>query len=667
MDKKKIAIYVFVVYMLTLMFLSSGVMALSYLDWQTFGSDYSAMPQAQLSTSYGGFNGNVSKVSISAGQTYSHALSPFQPLVSSLGSVVESFIIFPNGNFLQVYDKTLSLVDEIISGTPNSQIDIGEFNGDGFSNDIAGIFVYNSTDVAFKVYNFNHATNTLSLYQEVNFSLGLSSASSGVRCSGNLCYVYLSSFNSTTYNNSFYKIYTNGSFSSQFVDYTLNPILESPSFNDINADGNYEFALFSQDKIMITDSNGVLLKNYTFTGNQRARGVKFFRPDASNQLKIAYIWEGGASSSCGAGLYNCVNLTVVKNDYSPYWSNIVEFGQSSGDVGRSQGFAIQDYDEDGLDDIYVVASSGTSNPRTQFKIYRGLSGIIIMQKNDMSIVNTQYPNAFTTIARMDLDVNFDFITMSTNKLYVLSATSITPASNILLYNDNLTGNYQCIPADVTYDGFLDVLCSGTSGTVLYTSNYTNDNAYIVSVAFDPSTTIAVSSTINAIISASDTEGDQKVYRIRCNDNESFSMGGLNSVQSCFYNQVGIYNLTVAVRDIFHSAYDDELSQLITVTTNGGTCNFNGVCDFSLGESFSNCPSDCSANQTEVIQAGVNGLALPMKLVDVNNTDSGLLPSIYRSMLAFLSLILPYLIPLVLVVLFMMTLLAFVGLIIRKLM
>jgi hypothetical protein len=233
---------------------------------------------------------------------------------------------------------------------------------------------------------------------------------------------------------------------------------------------------------------------------------------------------------------------------------------------------------------------------------------------------------------MTTDSSYDFIGSRGNAMYVWDT------SNNTMVQTEATAFNSCIPADLTYDNFLDIICTSTSLTKLYTSNYTNMNAVINSVAFDPSITIQVNTNLNAIISATDPEADVPLYySIKCGDSSSWKADTNSNSQTCLFNLTGIYNVTLRVRDFFHTGYD-YLSQDITVTSTGYICDLDGVCEAGQGETYSNC-GDCSFAGEQNTSQVEGGTAIPMQLVDTENNEQGLLPSIYYGTLGFFSNIL----------------------------
>jgi hypothetical protein len=191
----------------------------------------------------------------------------------------------------------------------------------------------------------------------------------------------------------------------------------------------------------------------------------------------------------------------------------------------------------------------------------------------------------------------------------------------------------CIPSDSNFDGVQEIVCSSSGQTKIFFSNYTNQNSVLYLLTLDPSNNIAIGQTLSVIASAFDNETDMIYYSGRCSASDSFSADSLSSTFTCAYNSTGIYNMTMRAKDIYHSTYST-LSSLIIVTTTGTSCNNNGICESSLGESNSNCPNDCPVSSENVQTTG--GIEINPQLVNPENINEGFLPEIYFAIVNFFS-------------------------------
>jgi hypothetical protein len=227
---------------------------------------------------------------------------------------------------------------------------------------------------------------------------------------------------------------------------------------------------------------------------------------------------------------------------------------------------------------------------------------------------------------MGNDDTYDFVSARNGYSYIWETENQS-----LIFRENI-GAISCIPADLDYDGLTDVICTYPTGTKVYSADYTNLNAYIYSVSFSPSAVIEVNSTLTATVTAIDPEDDSIYYSIRCNNTGSYSTETDNPIQTCYYNTLGNYQVTIRVRDEFHGTYD-------TLT------------------------QDIEVALTSYTQAE-GGVAIPTKLVDVDDTEQGLLPSIYYGTLGFFSNILSPLFIIVVLFLSMAIIITIIGIAVK---
>lgn len=596
--KKSIYLFTCILISLFLIQFSSAV-----ADWDDFGFD-TRTTQAQSSTFSSQF-GEAPRLttSMANGLSTNNANIPYQPLVPEIDTN-GNYLVLSNGNYLQVYNKNLVLVTEKLTGTPEGQLSTLNFIG-SFDNieEIVGLWKPNATTLSFRIYNF---TGNLSLISESNFTNSLNMTTNGVKCFTALgygeCYAFIDEiYNSTIYQHSFLKITYNpiinatANFTKYILTNSSNKTYEPPAWIDWDFDGTLEFLGFSQDRVLVVDYNGNLELNYSIDSLENA---KFIRTDAGNYKIILVNQENYILG----GSYNRIRYRVLKTDGTILWEVLVS-SFNSGNLLRNNGLAIADYDGDGYEDIWVLNSQTGSTDDTKFAIYKGSNGNILFNLHvppDFSGVS-YYGNYQMTLARMTPNSAFDIIGSRNGYAYLFIKNNDT-----WLFSNNI-GSVSCIPVDLTYDGLTDIICTYPSGTTKYSVNYTNQNAYINSVEFSPATTIQVNSTLTATISATDPESDYIYYSIRCNNTASFSTDTGSNVKYCTYDTLGMYNVTTRVRDEFHGTYDT-LTQEIEVAITTYT-------------------------QVE------GGVSIPTQLVDVDNTNEGLLPSIYYGTLGFFSNIL----------------------------
>ena len=598
--KKKALIFSCILISLFLIQFSSAI-----ADWTNFGvNTRSTQAQSFLFNSQFGVS-PVITTTMANGLSTNNANIPYQALVPTIDTN-GNYLILSNGNYLQVYDKNFNLLTEKNTGISEGQLSTLNYIGTPYPLDnieeIVGFWKPNSTTLSFRVYNF---TGNLSLIFENNFTTSLPVSTNGIKCFNSLgygeCYAFIDeTINATTYQHSFLKISYNFNNSVDFTRYMLfngtSKLYEPPSFIDWDYDGTLEFAGFTSDRALVIDYNGNVEINYNIEGS--FVGAKFIRSDAGNYKLLIAVNQG---TICGS-YYNCLRYRAIKTDGTVNWETIIG-SSNSGNTIRNGGIALEDYNGDNYEDIFVVEYQTGGTSETRFKIYKGNDG--------SSLYNVAYAPAFSgsavypayslTVARMTSDSTFDFIGARNGYAFLWDT-----ANSIMNFSNNI-GAISCVPADLDYDGLTDVICSYPTGTTKYATNYTNQNAYITSVEFNPSTSLQVNSTLTATISATDLEGNYIFYSIRCNDTASYSTDTGSNVKICFYDTLGSYNATIRVRDEFHGTYDT-LTQEIEVTS-------------------------VSSTQT------TGGIAIPNELVSSTNNNEGLLPSIYYGTLGFFSNIL----------------------------
>lgn len=628
------------------------------LSWSNFGGEYTGLSQAQFGSIKSRFDTSAIVITnLAQGNSFNVSRIAYQPLVAT-SIQDQNILVLQNGNYLQAYDKNLNLLQEKLTGSAEGQLSVCDFDGGGIKNDVAGFYAKNSTTIIFKVFNISsdYSINTI---LEKNITLG-NITTNGLRCKTGECYAFISEkTNSTTYLQ-YLQILTYNATSSNvdLITYSFAwgeaPIYEPPAYIDWDSDGTTEFLGFSNQTTYVVDYNGnpELTYNNPF---QPMVSAKFIKADAGN-YRIAMA-TNFPDVSCG---YNHISIRVIRADKTTIWHNQI-CSSNSGDTYRIGGMAVEDYNGDGYQDIFFSQFKTGSNQETRFRVYRGSDGADLYNVAYAPAFSTgyNYPEYSLSIAKMGVDDTYDFVGSRGNAVYIFDTSN-----NTMAYTDSSSFT-SCISADLTYDNLLDVVCSSFSATRLYTSNYTNQNAYLTSLTYDPATTISLSDTLYAYIYATDPEGDSPLYySIKCGNSASWKSDTTSNAQNCVFNLTGTYNVSVRVRDFFHSTYN-YFSQDILVTTIGSICDNDDICEISQGETYITCPHDCPAPSENYIQAE-GGMALPTELVSTENYNQGLLPEIYYSMLAFFSRSLLPLIVVVTGIFIALIIFAFAG-IITKLM
>ena len=604
-------------------------------DWREYGNTYSPLWNEQISPSvcWGRLPVTSINKSIALGRTAGN-----QTIISNFGT--NAYIIFNNGNYLQMYDSNLVLRQEANVGfTALSSLVSMDFFGTGSSSDIANLYKYNATDYFLRVYTYNDTANTLINSYEYNISGVLIPAIAGLRHNGQNIY------------------FTNSTDLIKINDTAMtNLLLPRPAnyteplsfYTDYNSDGVRDFMTWSSTNLTIFDENGVIILQQTYSASAPLRSARMFKPTASNLWKVVTLEESGF------GVNTAIALNSYYLDGSSYWSKALESGGSS-DIRYYGDIAINDdYDGDGYPDIYLFYYKNRPlNPDTkQYRIYKGTDGTLLFSRS-YTLGTLGLTSAKLTIADMNHDGKADFISNLGTWLEVYN-----PYSNSSLLNDSIAPSGYCIPSDLNFDGTQDIICSNSTKTKVYFSDYTNQNPTISSVTYDPSTSVSISQPVSAIVSAYDVESDTKIYASSCYDGANWIVDSGIPTQTCTYVVAGVYNLSVGVRDIYHSTYN-LYSHSIYVSSTGSFCG-DGVC--GTGETFSNCPADCDEGGTI---GGENGtITIPVDIVNLNNTNEGLLPQVYYGILGFLSSTLSPAIILIFAIFFALIMLA-IGIIIKR--
>jgi len=639
-----------------LIFILMFLVSLSFVvgqDWQTYGNIYTPFTNAQFKNDIGRFDLNYSSVSnanaLARYPYVSDSTNNYQPIVSTLGERVDRYyIIIANHTAISVYDSSLTAKGVQQTGIVRSNLVATDFNNDG-KREIAGWFNSTSNLLQYQVYQYNTTLETfIGKIYEANFSYNPTSVQ-GIRCGSNACYSVISVKSGSVFNNTF--IIINDS-SAGYSEIPLRPttstIQEPVSFADFNGDGIIEFFVYSRDKLLWFFANGSIWRDVNVTsGDYTQNGLmnaKMYR-DSSNFYKVAYQLQ---YYGLYGGLYT--NPLIVAS-YNPQtstgvWTDIIQrIGTGWVTAG---GIAISDYNNDNIDDVFTFYLNHNVITTSQnIKIYRGTDGAVLKNKlvsplfnSDISTINTRqvvtaYLNNTDDVPMMLVNDGQDFALIN----------PLTPAnafSNYTIYS-NTAGVLSCVPADINLDNYQEIICSGTSGSqglTIYSNPDANQRPVINSVSFSPSQVVMPNQTITATISASDFEGNTIFYSQRCFVDDTWSVESLNPIQTpCPYFFNGIYNYTAKVRDAQHLTYNF-LSYDIYVNSQGYICNSNLTCDTNFGENNGNCPQDCPnipANQTTSNNTQAEGgMLIPTQLVDVNNENQGLLPSIYFGFLGFLS-------------------------------
>ncbi len=654
-------------------------------DWRSYGNPFTALWNAQSTDTVGRFNEGIVNITISNGYdtTFRNNLE-FQPMVTSfnLTGQFENFLVFPNGNFLQVYDKGLNIRQEIdTGGNALANIDIMKWDDiSGF--EIVGIWEINSSDVVFRVYKYDPILNLFTTIFEQNFTTSIRTGFAGVRHSNNEAYFLIPLSNvGGFFQSDFIQINDSGIFNQQLINRSTCFYDEPLAFTDVDNDGDVEFMTFCNEEFILFDETGTIELNVSVGltglagGIRRMTDARLVKADATNQWKIA-TYRGNAVIQFPNILKTESIITMWKLDGSQLWQ------RSFGDIGVHDGkmavgtfFNVPNWferwilgQEGGLETAVFVSDVGSQSvpniDNFRFVVFKADNGDTIKSKTFLSRAGWTSADLTHSLTIVDINNNGanDFI--------------ISRADGYIFYdldNDDFiiekvgTGFPEkewesCIPADLTFDNSQEIICTSEDETILYASTFINQNAFINSVSYDPSISIQVNTTLTMFIFATDPEGDSPLtYRHRCDAGENFSIPNNNPTQQCFYDSIGIKQNTVSVHDPFNSTFVDFVQTItVTLSESGFVCG-NLICEGT--ETNFNCAIDCPLGN--VSQSGLSGsIPLPTELVELDNTNKGLLPEIYFGTIGFMSSVLSPTIVLVFLF-FLVMIMITVGVIIKK--
>jgi hypothetical protein len=575
----------------------------------------------------------------------------FFPLIANFSNVGgEDYVIITKGNYLYLLEpKSLSIEKEyFIGGTQQSDISTADFDNDEKREEVAGIFNIAGID-KFLVFKYNITSQNMTKIYELNLS---SNIQSGIKCGHFLdlsttdCVFGESSTSAQHTNLTFINISTTSSNIQTcfFRNATIYPAISNPSISYIEGTPYFLFyygSWSSNNFIDAVNKNCVSLFNKTYISSN----PNYYSDVVANwyvgfgETKIAYtlfyyIFGG----------FNCNAKVILSNlDGNDYWTK--QYWSSSDCSNKERPLYINTYGDTFNEDVYWDIWLLIQENQKKY-IFNGFTGDILSSTPDTKTSSN------TILADMN---NNDINDWIMGGMIRNSQTNTTIAD---------VGSWSwCIPYDIVLDNYLDLICSkSTKGTAIFVANYTNQNVVIQSVTYDTGMTIQVNSTLFMYVTATDVESNPIYCSVNCYGNNTWTSEA-GTTLSCYYNQLGQFNNTIRCRDFFHSTYD-YFSQIISVTQTGIICNNNNICDSIQGETYINCPNDCKQpiNYTQATETG--GIPIPLKIVDTENTEQGLLPEIYYGTLGFLSNTLSPMIILIFAIFFALIILS-IGFIIKK--
>lgn len=668
----------FVLLFISLFLIVASSMVSALYDWKMYGNEFNPKWNEQLQGGYGRFDLNNSINSTNLSQTYSPQPTFFQPLVSPMGlndndSGLQSYLIFPNSHFLQIYDKNFLFFDEIdAGGNVNSQITTMDWNNDGKSDDVVGIWdVGVSANSTLEAFHFNTATNRYSVLSQYNFNTSNDNFTKvyGMRSSGNKAYMIAKDTSNKIYLITAQMNGTSAIINKTYInDASFNQTFftEPLGFFDIDSDGLKEFYYWDATRVVVFDENGNVILHKTYASPYVILDANFVQSGA-NQWKIAILYQTGS--------FGQINLDLIRQGGTTFWTSTIVPSNINIFTDSCKMAVADDYDGDLTDnEIYVACEQGISavGQHHYFEIIKGFDGSKLVNFDSGVLGGTPATTPTLTLADMNHDGKNDFIVswfVGTSQLEVFNPVT---QHYLFHYDFGSVGTPNCIPADLNVDGKQEIICQTNAKTFLFfVGNLINQPPTLNTVTYDPSTTVQLGTTLYIEASATDPEADPIYYSFKCQDSDNWSSDSISTIFPCNYATVGEYLTSVRVRDLYHSTYNSTFNQTVFVTATGTSCNNNGICESNLGETTSSCPNDCPASSSTTTQA-LGGVSVPTKLVDVQafeqGRDEGLLPEVYFGILGIFSYILQPLIILFVVfalVLFVLAIAGFLKMIFHK--
>jgi hypothetical protein len=629
---RKFAIFIFAMYL----FFCFSFVSASWNNW----AGYSINGDSTIDGGNGVFT-NSSFLNRNTSNAYlTSEVSPYtyQSISFTPDSTGREYLVFPNGNYLQVYDSFMFLKSEInTNGNVKGQIS-------AINNKIYGFWAVNSSLYSFRGYSFNATTSLFSKDLEINYTDLMNTT--GVRCysfANPLCLSWFFNGSSSSPLIYFRENYLNGTDNKKFAFVSDSYPLNVPTVDDWNKDGNSEVLGYSSNSIFINDLNSLnLIINWSegaTVGNSTIKRVitsaLFGKIDSTPYDRLIVV----LGSPYHVAVTHEAKYKIYKHDYSLLYQNVIatySYGGLTADYINTYNVVLGDYNNDNYQDIVLSYQFGSNNVGDAVKVYRGYDGTVLYTNNNIfgKIVGGHFTPYTNSLNSLDI-----FLANGTN-LYLINGLNF---SNVFVYSIN---NIESVESsDLNFDGNNELIFSKTAYTGFFDFNNINSLPVINLVSYSPSLNIIVGQEIDAYVNATDIDSDVITYAVKCDNSENISSFGYNPIQACVYSNVGIKNLTVYVADSYHLNYNS-FSQPVSVLISSTSCNNNGICE--SGETSSSCSNDCSGGSSNSIIGGGNdgSMALPSQLVNIDDENEGFLPSIYYSLIRFFSIILPFLIPIV---------------------
>lgn len=565
---------IFVLALFATIFLISAVSATFY-DWKDYGNAFTPQWMSQYESAYGRFDlaRNVTTVN----RYYTPMTNSYvEPLITDLGypeadANYRNYLVIPYGSYLEIFDKYLNLYDEISTGgNVVEQISTTDWDGNGRRDDIVGLWdVGVAGNTTFMAFHYNGSTNRYSQLISINLNDTAFNFSqyNGVRSGLSESYlvvkdrydgVYFLTLSGTNggANYTATKVWLSANFTS------LGTYVEPVSWYDIDGDSKNEFLYLDSSRILVFNGDtGTTIFHSNTSATQYLQG-KFIQTHPGNQWRIAYMSK--------AGTFGTITMYVYRQDGVSLWSSGVIGGDINYYNDECRMAVYVDYDKDEFtpdNDIAVACLEGeyAMGHIKKYAIYKGYNGNVLSSYTSGILAGTPSTTQILTLADMNGDSILDFVVgRAYNEVAILDPT--TSFTNITVIT---TGTIpSCVSADINVDGLLELIClDGSHTDEYYTGSIVNNNPTIVGVLFDPTTTIPQGQTLTVTTNATDTEGNPILYSGRCSDTANYSTASYSPIIRCTYTNSGTYNVTVRVKDTYHSTYNSYSYPILVTSTN----------------------------------------------------------------------------------------------------
>jgi len=555
--------------------------SIALADWETFQNDEANTGRYTTET------GHFSEIDVTLQTSNGHNS---QPLITNITGDADREIILMSGNFLQIYDDQLTLIDEVNTGEPlRGQLTLYD-NG----TDTIIIHPYFSGDNSAQGINITmYRYNSTPVFEELcslGTFIGKSSGSditnnAGITCNGDYCY-YAESM-TTSGNAYFVKVdMTNISGAvcgSQSLNLSVggNRVLDqTPAIGDIDRDGRDEVIILVDDDadsntgLFVIDANGTGAP-YLDTGFSADGRLDDISTGVSISNPIVHNIDDGGDLEIILSFLNAgsqLSITTLKSDGSTFagfpvggytattsWQTVVtEFGGSN-------------------EVLCTMGGNSTTN-----------NTLILCVEDDGDMIANETFSGYTSAGANRLpiiavDLDQDSTTAEFDD--ILFPQGIIRSDFTVWVNTSLTANdYYIAVTDLDRDNEVEIIASKAGDTrVIYSDyvnlvpNLTNDvrvNTGNPICTGEQVTFSAIQDTDYTNDFSADTERLVLAFANGTNTTGSFSSTSPSVAHT--FDVVGSFQMTIYLQD---NANPNDISQFVTytatVSANTQICNGAG--------------------------------------------------------------------------------------------